>query len=112
MRMRLHAAESEFSPGSSLEMLRRIQHHRINLNGTRIVRGLSRIDDLQARMLRVLGVPTPDTEDLGQQLSLTGLMEPPMIGVNGATSGTAPRRPPPPSTLLASNATICAGVGI
>jgi transposase len=70
MRMRLHAAESEFSPGSSLEMLRRIQHHRINLNGTRIVRGLSRIDDLQARMLRVLGVPTPDTEDLGQQLTL------------------------------------------
>ncbi len=70
MRMRLHAAESKFSPGSSLEMLRRIQHHRINLNGTRIVRGLSRIDDLQARMLRVLGVPTPDTEDLGRQLTL------------------------------------------
>jgi hypothetical protein len=70
MRMRLRTAESELSPGSSLEMLRRIQHHRINLNGTRIVRGLSRIDDLQARVLRVLGVPTPDTEDLNRQLTL------------------------------------------
>jgi transposase len=70
MRMRLRASEAGLSPGSSLELLRRIQHHRINLNGTRIVRGLSKIDDLQGRVLRALGVPTPDTEDLSRQLEL------------------------------------------
>jgi transposase len=70
MRMRLRSADTGLSPGSSLELLRRIQHHRINLNGTRVVRGLSRIDDLQSRVLRALGVPIPDTEELNRQLEL------------------------------------------
>jgi transposase len=70
MRMRLRSANTGLSPGSSLELLRRIQHHRINLNGTRVVRGLSRIDDLQSRVLRALGVPIPDTEELNRQLEL------------------------------------------
>jgi len=52
--MRLRQSESDLSPRSSLELLRQIQHHQISLNGTRIVRGLSGIDDLQSRVLRAL----------------------------------------------------------
>ena len=70
MRMRLRKASAEFSPASSLELLRRIQHHRINLNGTRIVRGLSKIDVLQTRVMRALGVPTPDINTIDRQLEL------------------------------------------
>jgi transposase len=70
MRMRLRKASAEFSPARSLELLRRIQHHRINLNGTRIVRGLSKIDDLQARVMRALGVPQPDINTIDRQLEL------------------------------------------
>jgi hypothetical protein len=68
--MRLRQSESDLSPRSSLELLRQIQHHQISLNGTRIVRGLSGIDDLQSRVLRALGDPLPDTEEFNQQLEL------------------------------------------
>ena len=47
-----------------------IQHHRISLNGTRVVRGLSKINDLQSRILRALGVPTPDINSIDRQLEL------------------------------------------
>jgi hypothetical protein len=51
-------------------VLRQIQHHRISLNGTRVVRGLSKINDLQSRILRALGVPTPDINSIDRQLEL------------------------------------------
>ena len=70
MRMRLRKASEPLSPATSLELLRRIQHHRISLNGTRIVRGLSKINDLQGRVLRALGVPTPDINSIDRQLEL------------------------------------------
>ena len=40
------------------------------LNGTRIVRGLSKIDVLQTRVMRALGVPTPDINTIDRQLEL------------------------------------------
>jgi transposase len=70
MRMRLSKASEALSPATSLELLRRIQHHRISLNGTRVVRGLSKINDLQGRVLRALGVPTPDINRIDRQLEL------------------------------------------
>ena len=70
MRMRLRKASEALSPATSLELLRRIQHHRISLNGTRVVRGLSKINDLQGRVLRALGVPTPDINSIDRQLEL------------------------------------------
>jgi hypothetical protein len=70
MRMRLRKADAGLSPASSLGVLRQIQHHRISLNGTRVVRGLSKINDLQSRILRALGVPTPDINSIDRQLEL------------------------------------------
>ncbi len=70
MRMRLRQAGTEISPASSLELLRRIQHHRIRLNGSRTVTGLSRIAALQSRVLRALGAPIPQAESLQPQLEL------------------------------------------
>jgi hypothetical protein len=70
MRMRLSKANAGLSPASSLGVLRQIQHHRISLNGTRVVRGLSKINDLQSRVLRALGVPTPDINSIDRQLEL------------------------------------------
>jgi hypothetical protein len=34
------------------------------------VRGLSKINDLQSRILRALGVPTPDINSIDRQLEL------------------------------------------
>ncbi len=55
---------------TSLELLRRIQHHRISLNGTRVVRGLSKINERQVRVLRALGAPTPDISSIDRPLEL------------------------------------------
>jgi hypothetical protein len=62
--------DAGLSPASSLGVLRQIQHNRINLNGTRVVRGLSKINDLQSRILRALGVSTPDINSIDRQLEL------------------------------------------
>lgn len=70
MRMRLNKAGADLSPAKSLEMLRRIQHHRISLNDTKVVKGISKIDDLQRRIMRSLGVPTPDKETFNPQMTL------------------------------------------
>jgi transposase len=70
MRMRLRKADAGLSTASSLGVLRQIQHHRISLNGTRVVRGLSKISDLQSRILRALGVPTPDINSIDRPLEL------------------------------------------
>ena len=70
MRMRLNKAGADLSPSKSLEMLRRIQHHRISLNDVKVVKGISKIDELQRRIMRSLGVPTPDTETFEPQMTL------------------------------------------
>ncbi|WP_454740502.1 hypothetical protein [Cupriavidus necator] len=60
MRMRLQAANSELSPARALAMLNRIQHHRIVIDQTKSVAGLSTISQEQARVLSALKVRKPD----------------------------------------------------
>ncbi|HRO57689.1 MAG TPA: IS1634 family transposase, partial [Burkholderiaceae bacterium] len=51
MRWRLKAADSALSPERALETLRRIQHHRVRLNGSAPVTGVSSISAQQAEVL-------------------------------------------------------------
>ena len=64
MRMRLKASGSNFSPERALQQLRRIQHHRVTLNGSAPAAGLSNIDKEQAAILGALtaGKPTLNTQ--------------------------------------------------
>lgn len=59
MRMRLQAANSELSPARALAMLNRIQHHRIVIDQTKSVAGLSTISQEQAQVLSALKVRKP-----------------------------------------------------
>lgn len=59
MRMRLKASGSNFSPERALQQLRRIQHHRVTLNGSAPAAGLSNIDKEQAAILGALTVGKP-----------------------------------------------------
>jgi len=59
MRMRLQAANSELSPARALAMLNRIQHHRIVIDQSKSVAGLSAISQEQARVLSALKVRKP-----------------------------------------------------
>jgi hypothetical protein len=67
MRTRLRAAETGVTPERALEQLRRIQHHRIRLNGAEPVTGVSSINDQQSEVLNALRVKKPD---VSQQLTL------------------------------------------
>jgi transposase len=67
MRARLRAAYTGLTPERALEQLRRIQHHRIRLNGTTPVTGVSSINDGQSEVLRALRVRKPVAS---QQLTL------------------------------------------
>jgi len=67
MRWRLKAAKADLSPERALEYLRRIQHHRIRLNATEPVTGISAISAEQTRVLTALAVKKPA---LSQQLAL------------------------------------------
>ena len=67
MRTRLRAAETGVTPERALEQLRRIQHHRIRLNGAEPVTGVSSINDEQSEVLNALGVKKPVAS---QQLTL------------------------------------------
>jgi transposase len=67
MRSRLHAGETGLSPERALSRLRRIQHHRVTLNGTQPVAGLSSISQDQANILSALTVKKPT---LDAQLTL------------------------------------------
>jgi transposase len=67
MRTRLHAAETGVTPERALEQLRRIQHHRIRLNGAEPVTGVSSINNQQSEVLNALRVKKPD---VSQQLTL------------------------------------------
>ena len=59
MRTRLRAANSNLTPERALEQLRRIQHHRIRLNGATPVTGVSSINNEQDEVLHALRVKKP-----------------------------------------------------
>ena len=67
MRTRLRDAKAGLTPERALEQLRRIQHHRIRLNGATPVAGVSSINDQQSEVLNALRVKKPD---VFQQLTL------------------------------------------
>ena len=67
MRTRLHASGAKHSPERALERLRRIQHHRVTLNASQPVTGLSAIDQEQADILTALTIKKPS---LSTQLTL------------------------------------------
>lgn len=67
MRTRLRAANAGLTPERALEQLRRIQHHRIRLNGAEPVAGVSSINDQQSEVLNALRVKKPVAS---QQLTL------------------------------------------
>ena len=67
MRQRLHAADATTSPEKALAQLRRIQHHRITLNGTQPNAGLSTTSTEQAQILTALNLSKPR---LPEQLTL------------------------------------------
>ena len=59
MRMRLKAASSMTSPERALEILRRVQHHRIKLDENKPVTGLSSITPEQTELFKALNVKKP-----------------------------------------------------
>ena len=67
MRLKLKAANTTLSPERALESLRRIQRHRIQLNGNQPVEGISTITAEQTTVFQALGVRKPIAT---QQMSL------------------------------------------
>ena len=67
MRQRLHAADAKTSPEKALAQLRRIQHHRITLNGSQPSAGLSTNSSEHTRILTALNIEKPR---LPEQLTL------------------------------------------
>lgn len=67
MRTRLRASETALSPESALEKLRRIQHHKVTLNETQPITGLSSINQEQTNILCSLTIKKPT---LNTQLTL------------------------------------------
>jgi hypothetical protein len=59
MRSRLHATSSGLSPERALSRLRRIQHHRVSLNGAQPIAGLSSISQDQSNILSALTIKKP-----------------------------------------------------
>ncbi|WP_369600736.1 hypothetical protein AAIA72_12975 [Hahella sp. SMD15-11] len=56
--MRLRAAGSDTSPERCLDMLTRIQKHRITVNG-KLLTGVTTLDATQLEFLKSLKVPKP-----------------------------------------------------
>ena len=67
MRARLRAGETALSPERALANLRRIQHHRVTLNGAQPVAGISSISKDQTAILSALTIKKPT---LNTQLTL------------------------------------------
>jgi transposase len=67
MRSRLHASGAAHSPERALSKLRRIQHHRVTLNDSEPMAGLSSIDQEQIQILAALTIKKPT---LSTQLTL------------------------------------------
>lgn len=62
MRSRLHAKSSGLSPERALSRLRRIQHHRVSLNGAQPIAGLSSISQDQSDILSALTIKKPTVD--------------------------------------------------
>ena len=62
MRTRLHASDTALSPERALAKLRRIQHHRVTLNGAESVTGISKLDKEQTDILTALTIKNPTLE--------------------------------------------------
>lgn len=56
MRSRLHAGATALSPERALTNLRRIQHHRVTLNGADTIAGVSTISDEQSSIFAALTI--------------------------------------------------------
>lgn len=67
MRMRLRAGQTGLTPERALQSLKRIQHHRVSINGARPLSGVSTMTTELSQVLRALKVKTPSQT---QQLSL------------------------------------------
>ena len=67
MRMRLRAANTGITPERALQSLRRIQHHRVSINGAAPLSGVTGMTAEHSEMLKALKVKTPNQS---QQLSL------------------------------------------
>lgn len=67
MRTRLRAGGTAHSPERALSKLRRIQHHRVTLNDSQPVAGLSAIDQEQSQILAALTIKKPT---LSSQMTL------------------------------------------
>ncbi len=67
MRTRLRAGETALSPERALANLRRIQHHRVTLNGAQPVTGISSISKEQTAIMSALTIKKPT---LNTQLTL------------------------------------------
>ncbi len=67
MRSRLHAGDTSLSPERALSTLRRIQHHRVTLNGAQPATGISSISKEQTDILSALTIKKPT---LNTQLTL------------------------------------------
>ena len=61
MRMRLKAAPQAegISPETALDLLQQIQHHRVSINGSKPLSGLSSMSKLQSTVLKALKVRQP-----------------------------------------------------
>ena len=59
MRSRLHASDTSLSPERALSMLRRIQHHRVTVNGAQPVTGVSSLSKAQTDILSALTIKKP-----------------------------------------------------
>ena len=63
IRLRLRAANSPLSPERALEVVRRIQKHRIKLNDVAPVSGLSSITEEQAKIYQALKIQKPSASE-------------------------------------------------
>ena len=67
MRMRLREGQTGLTPERALQSLKRIQHHRVSINGAQPLSGVSTMTDELSQVLRALKVKTPSQS---HQLSL------------------------------------------
>jgi hypothetical protein len=63
MHSRLHASHTKLSPERALAKLRRIQHHRVTLNESQPMTGLSSISQEQSEILAALTIRKPSQND-------------------------------------------------
>ena len=67
MGMRLRAGNTGVTPERALQTLKRIQHHRVSINGARPLSGVSSITEEDGKVFKALKVKLPSQT---QQMSL------------------------------------------